>query len=85
MLKAIGKRMRPEYPNPNQTPIMKTEEYSTNKKGKREHLNDSLTHSLVRDLNEYFETKVEIPRIRLGKRQKIETLINEEALMFLST
>jgi hypothetical protein len=33
-------------------------------------------------LNEYFKTKVEIPRIRMGKTQEIETLINEEALLF---
>ena len=33
-------------------------------------------------LNEYFETTVEIPRIRVGKKQTIETLINEEALLF---
>jgi hypothetical protein len=31
-------------------------------------------------LNEYFQTKVEIPRIRARKKQEIETLINEEAL-----
>ena len=62
--------------------IVKNEEYSTNKKGKREYLSDSLTSDLVRSLNEYFESKVEIPRIRLGKQQKIETLINEEALLF---
>jgi len=61
---------------------MKTEGYSTNKKGKREYLNDSLTRSLVKGLNDYFETKVEIPKIRLGKQQKIETLVNEEAYLF---
>ena len=61
---------------------MKTEQYSTNKRGNREYLNDSLTRSLVKGLNEYFETKVEIPRIRLGKQQKIETLVNEEAYLF---
>jgi hypothetical protein len=33
-------------------------------------------------LKEYFQTKVEIPRIRMGKKQEIETLINEEALLF---
>jgi hypothetical protein len=27
------------------------------------------------------QTKVEIPRIRVGKKQEIETLINEEALI----
>ena len=62
--------------------IMKTEDFSTNRKGKREYLNDSLTHSLMKRLNEYFKTKVGIPRIRMGKNQEIETLINEEALLF---
>jgi hypothetical protein len=36
---------------------------------------------MTRSLNEYFQTKVEIPRIRMGKNQEIETLINEEALL----
>ncbi len=62
--------------------IMKYEDFSTNRKGKREYLNDSLTHSLIRSLNEYFQSKVEIPRIRMGKEQEIETLINEETLLF---
>ena len=29
----------------------------------------------------FFESKVEIPLIRHGKKQRIETLINEEALL----
>jgi CRISPR-associated protein Cas1 len=61
--------------------IMKYEDFSTNRKGKREYLNDSLTHNLIRSLNEYFKSKVTIPRIRMGKTQEIETLINEEALL----
>lgn len=61
--------------------IMKYEDFSSNRKGKREYLNDSLTHNLMRSLNEFFKTKVEIPRIRMGKSQEIETLINEEALL----
>jgi CRISPR-associated protein Cas1 len=61
--------------------MMKNEDFSTNRKGKREYLNDSLTHSLTKSLSEYFQTKVEIPRIRMGKKQEIETLINEEALL----
>ncbi|HML03805.1 MAG TPA: hypothetical protein VK487_10620 [Candidatus Bathyarchaeia archaeon] len=62
---------------------MKTEDFSAKRKGKREYLNDSLTHrsGLIKSLNEYFNTKVEIPRIRVGKRQEIETLINEEAML----
>jgi CRISPR-associated protein Cas1 len=62
--------------------IVKSEDLSTKRKGKREYLNDSLTQSLTRSLNEYFKTKIETPRIRMGKNQEIETLINEEALLF---
>jgi hypothetical protein len=32
--------------------------------------------------NGYFESKVEIPRIKHGKGQTLKTLINEEALLF---
>jgi hypothetical protein len=35
----------------------------------------------MQSLNRLFETKVEIPRIRHGKSQTIETLINEEAML----
>jgi len=38
-------------------------------------------NEFIKRLNAYFESKVEIPRIKIGKRQKIETLINEEALL----
>lgn len=33
-------------------------------------------------LDNYFEAIVEIPRIKIGTRQTIDTLINEEALLF---
>jgi len=32
-------------------------------------------------LNKYLQRKIEITRIRVGKKQEIETLINEEALL----
>lgn len=32
-------------------------------------------------LNQLFESEVEIPRIKHGKRQILDTLINEEALL----
>ena len=51
------------------------------KKGKREYLNDVKTKEMLRDLQNYFDTKIEIPLIRYGKRQRIETLINEEVLL----
>jgi hypothetical protein len=35
----------------------------------------------MNSLNEYFEKVVEIPRIKFGKRQTLETLISEEALL----
>ena len=35
----------------------------------------------MKQLCKYFELEVEVPRIRIGKRQTIETLINEEALL----
>lgn len=35
----------------------------------------------MKELERYFESRVEIPLIRHGKTQRIETLINEEALL----
>jgi len=35
----------------------------------------------MKSLYRYFEREVEVPRIRIGKRQTIETLINEETLL----
>ena len=49
--------------------------------GKRQVLNKEKTKELTRKLNEYFETKINIPRIRHGKHQTLETLINEEAYL----
>ena len=42
-------------------------------------LNHPNTNNLIKTLNKYFELTVDIPRIRRGKKQKLETLINEEA------
>jgi hypothetical protein len=52
------------------------------RKSKREYMNDSQTHDFVRALNQYFQSRVKIPRVRMGAQQEIETLINEEALLF---
>jgi CRISPR-associated endonuclease Cas1 len=62
--------------------VLKWETVSSNRKAKREYLNDSLTRELTLKLNEYFKMIVEVPRIMRGERQKLETLINEEALLF---
>jgi len=61
--------------------IMKHEDYSKNKIGQREYLNNSATSDLTRKLYQCFESTVEIDRIRHGKRQTVETLISEEALL----
>ena len=61
---------------------VKAECLSRKRVGKREYLNDVDTKDLVKALNQYSESMAEIPRIRVGKRQTIETLINEEALLF---
>jgi len=44
-------------------------------------MNDAEARRMMRELGDYFESKVDIPLIRHGKRQRIETLINEEALL----
>jgi hypothetical protein len=52
------------------------------KMGKRIHLCEYEADSLAEGLNGLFNRYVEIPRIRHGKRQTLDTLINEEALLF---
>jgi len=42
----------------------------------------SRTTDLTSKLYSYFESMVEIPRMKHGKRQTFETLINEEAFLF---
>lgn len=49
--------------------------------GKRIHLTEFEASKLAEDLNGLFERKVEIPRIKHGKRQSLDTLICEEALL----
>ena len=62
--------------------MFKNETLPSQKKGKREYLKDIETKDFTAKLNEYFEMIVEIPRIKVGQRQTIETLISEEALLF---
>lgn len=61
--------------------VIKAEDFSRRRKGKRQYLNETMTNEFIKKLNVYFESKVEIPRIKVGKRQKLETLIDEEALL----
>ena len=51
--------------------------------GKRIHLCEYEANSLADGLNNLFNRTVEIPRIRHGKRQTFDTLINEEVLLLV--
>ena len=61
--------------------IIKTENLSRKKQGKRQYLNYQKTRNLLKSLNKFFESTVEIPRIKVGKKQTFDTLISEEALL----
>jgi len=61
--------------------VIKAENFSRRRKGKRQYLNEAMTNEFIKRLNAYFESKVEIPRMKVGKRQRIQTLISEEALL----
>jgi CRISPR/Cas system-associated endonuclease Cas1 len=53
------------------------------KMGKKIHLCEYEANGLAEGLNNLFECKVEIPRIKqYGNKQTIDTLINEEAYLF---
>jgi CRISPR-associated protein Cas1 len=59
--------------------IVKSGNFSKNRKGKRQYLNMKGTTVFTKKLNNFFESMVDIPRIMHGERQTLDTLINEEA------
>jgi hypothetical protein len=61
--------------------ITENEVMSRGKIGKREYLNDAETKDFMIALDKLFNSFVEIPRIRHGKRQEFETLISEALLL----
>jgi CRISPR-associated protein Cas1 len=61
---------------------MKREDYSSKRKGEREYLNKALAKDMMIKLNSFFESIIEIPRVKHGNKQTVETLINEEAMLF---
>lgn len=56
--------------------------YDDLKMGKKIHLCEYETNELAEGLSSLFERKVDVPRIKHGKAQTIDTLISEEALLF---
>jgi hypothetical protein len=62
--------------------VLKNEDLPPNRKGKREYLKEQKNNDFIKKLNKHFTSIVEVPRIRVGERQEIETLISEEAFLF---
>ena len=52
------------------------------KMGKKIHLKEYETDSLAEDLNAFFDSMVNVERIKVGNWLSIDTLISEEALLF---
>jgi CRISPR/Cas system-associated endonuclease Cas1 len=61
--------------------MMQREDYSSNRKGERQFMSKPLAKDMMKKLNAFFESIVEIPRVKHGNKQTVETLINEEALL----
>jgi len=59
--------------------IVKSEILTAKRRDKREYLNNLQTSVFMKNLNQYFQSKVSLPRMRKGDQQEIETLISEEA------
>lgn len=57
----------------------KDERVGKKKIAKRVYLKDDMTKDMVSKLFAYFQKKYYIPRVKRGRRQELETLINEEA------
>jgi len=51
------------------------------KKGKRIFLKKEQSKELVSNLHAFFKREINVPRIKRGKKQEIESLINEEAFL----
>jgi len=71
----FGRRLKPK------DFIVKQEDFSKHRKGKRQFLNAKDTINFTKRLNSLFESVIDIRRIMHGKRQEFETLICEEALL----
>ena len=62
--------------------VVKSEVAKRNKRGKREYLCNRLTRVFLNVLEGLFDSKVNIPRIKVGNKQTVNTLIGEEVLLF---
>lgn len=60
--------------------LLRKEDFSSKRKGERQYLSKPLAVDMMKQLNSFFESKVEVPRVKNGRRQEIESLLNEEAM-----
>jgi len=60
---------------------MNQEDYSSGKKGQRQYLKKASAQDMMEKLTSFFESTVEIPRVKHGNKQTLETLINEEVML----
>jgi hypothetical protein len=74
----VGKCLRPECRLKSGAAKKEKEYWEARKK---EFLNAVKRKEFLDSLDRYFEARVDFPKIRRGSRQKIETLINEEAFL----
>jgi len=61
--------------------VSKVEDVSRSRRGRREYLNDEKTREFMTFLDEFFDSKVDIPRLKHGDKQSISSLIKEEAVL----
>lgn len=61
--------------------VSKVEDVSRSRRGRREYLNNEKTREFMALLDDFFNTMVDVPRLKHGIRQSIGSLINEEAML----
>ena len=54
------------------------------RKGKRAFLGKERNKEFLDRLEDYFQTRVNVPRVKIGNKQEFETVINEEAMLLAS-
>jgi len=63
-------------PNAHKTNIQKA------RKKLRRNAEEAEDNDFIKKLNKHFTSFVEVPRMKVGDKQEIESLINEEAFLF---
>jgi hypothetical protein len=75
-------RLQRKLPRPKNKDLVVVEDFMMRLRiGKRIHLCEFEADSLADDLNGFFNHEIEIPRIKQGNKQTLNSLINEEAFL----